>query len=79
MREFTDDDKGKAVVDSEGNQIGTVTEIRENTPFVELEDRSNIRDRIIAALGWDDSKDLHSLSHADIDSVSRSEIRLRSL
>lgn len=78
-REFTDDDRGKSVVDHDGNQLGTVSDVRDGKGHVETDDDSSLTDKIKSALGWDDSDDSHELQNDHVDSIDDSEVRLRRL
>ena len=73
---FTDDDEGKTVVDSDGNQIGRVTEVRGNTAHVDPD--PNVADTIMSKLGWGESdEDTYALQGDHVDSITDDQVRLR--
>lgn len=78
-RDFTDDDKGKSVVDDEGNRLGRVTDVQDGNGIIETDDDSSLTEKLKSALSWDDSGDTHELRSDDVDSVNDNEVRLRNL
>ena len=79
-REFTDDDRGSDVVDSEGNRLGSVVDVQDGRAHVETDDHdtdSGILADIKSALGWDDSDDTHELGDDDIETINDTEVRLK--
>jgi len=46
----TDDDEGKAVVDSHGEKIGMITEVKSGTAYVNAD--PGLADTIRSKLGW---------------------------
>ena len=78
-RDFTDDDRGKSVVDHQGNRIGSITDTRDGRGIVETDDDSSLTDKLKSALGWGDSDDSHELRNDHVDSVNDDEVRLRNL
>ncbi|WP_049902371.1 hypothetical protein [Halococcus agarilyticus] len=79
VRDLTDDDRGKSVVDHEGNRVGSITDTRDGRGVVETDDDSSLTDKLKSALSWDDSDDSHELRNDDVDSVNDDEVRLRNL
>lgn len=72
----TDDDEGKNVVDSSGETIGMVTEVRDGTAYVNAD--PGITDAIRSKLGWGDAdKDDYALQKGRIDTITDDEIRLK--
>lgn len=72
----TDDDEGKAVVDSHGKKIGMITEVRSGTAYVNAD--SSIADSIRSKLGWgDDDEDDYPLKQSRIHTVTDDEVRLK--
>lgn len=72
----TDDDQGKAVVDSTGREIGMVTEVKSGTAYVNAD--PGITDSIRSKLGWSDAdEDDYALEENRIDTVTDDEIRLK--
>ncbi|EMA46715.1 hypothetical protein [Halococcus saccharolyticus] len=78
-RDLTDDDRGKSVVDHEGNRIGSVTDTENGKGIIETNDDSSLTDKLKSALSWDDSDDSHELQNDHVDSVNDDEVRLRNL
>lgn len=76
-KHVTDDDQGKAVVDSSGQKIGMVTEVRSGTAYVNAD--PGLTDTIRSKLGWGDADaDDYALEEDRIDTVTDDEIRLKS-
>lgn len=72
----TDDDQGKAVVDSTGHEIGMVSEVKSGTAYVNAD--PGLTDSIRSTLGWSDAdEDDYALDESRIDSVTDDEIRLK--
>lgn len=75
---ITDDETGKPVVDSDGNQIGVVTSVEHGTAYVDPD--PGVTEKLLSKLGWSDSdEEDYPLQEARIDAVTDDEIRLRSL
>ena len=73
----TESDEGKRVVDSHGETIGMVSEIKNGTAYVDPD--PSITDKIRSKLGWGDAdKDDYPLKADRIDTVTDDEIRLKS-
>jgi sporulation protein YlmC with PRC-barrel domain len=73
---LTEDDEGKAVVDSHGEKIGMVTEVESGTAHVSAD--PGIADTIRSKLGWGDSdEDDYALEADRIHTVTDDEIRLK--
>jgi hypothetical protein len=71
----TDDDQGKAVVDSTGRKIGMVTEVRSGTAYVNAD--PGLADTIRSKLGWSDAdEDDYVLEEDRIHTITDDEIRL---
>jgi len=72
----TDDDQGKAVVDSMGQTIGMVTEVRSGTAYVDAD--PGLTDTIRSKLGWGGAgKDDYPLEEERIHTITDDEIRLK--
>lgn len=72
----TEDDEGKKVVNTRGDKIGMVTEIRHGTAYVNPD--PGITDTIRSKLGWDEAdEDDYALDESRIASVNDNEIRLK--
>lgn len=78
LTSITRDDMGKDVVAADGDKIGIISGIEDDTVFVEPE--PDPEDRITAKLGWDTiDADDYRLDEAVIDTVTDDEVRLRLL
>ena len=70
-----DDDQGKTVVNSDGQEVGMVTEVRSGTAYVDAD--PGLTDTIRSKLGWSKSEDEDfTLEESSIDSITDDEIRL---
>lgn len=75
-RTVTDDEAGKAVVNSEGEQIGVVASVRDGTAYVDPD--PGITDRVMSTLGWASvDEDHYPLEEAKIETITSDEIWLR--
>lgn len=75
-KNVSDDDEGKAVVDSSGRKIGMVTEVKSGTAYVNPD--PGLTDSIRSKLGWGDAgEDDYALEEDRIDTVTDDEIRLK--
>lgn len=73
---LTEDDEGKSVVTADGETVGMVTEVRENTAYVDPE--PGMFDRIKAKLDWSDSgEDAYPVGADAIEEITDDELRLR--
>ena len=74
-KHVTDDDQGKAVVDSNGREIGMVTEVKSGTAYVNPD--PGLTDTIRSTLGWGDAdEDDYALEENRIHTITDDEIRL---
>lgn len=72
----TEDDEGKRVVDSEGNDVGIVSGVRHGTAYVDPD--PGITDTVMSKLGWDDvDEEDYPLDESRIDTITDDEIRLQ--
>lgn len=72
----TEDDEGKKVVNTRGDKVGMVSEVRDGTAYVNPD--PGITDTIRSKLGWEDADaDDYSLDESRIASVTDDEIRLK--
>lgn len=78
MKKFisiTEQDEGKRVVDTTGETVGVVAEVRDGTAYVDPD--ASLTDKLAAKLGWGDrDEDTYPVTTADIDTVTDDEIRL---
>jgi hypothetical protein len=73
---LTDEDEGKAVVNSVGDKIGMVKEVRGNSTHVNPD--PGITDTISSKLGWSDaSEDDYELHNDQVKTVTDKEVRLK--
>jgi hypothetical protein len=73
---LTEDDKGKPVVNSQGDKVGMITEIEHGTAHVNPD--PGITDTISSKLGWGraDEDETYELEENRVDTVTDDEIRL---
>lgn len=78
-RNFTDDDRDKPVFTSEGNRIGTVSSVNDDTARVRRDenDHDSLTDKVKDMLGWDDDEDEHDLRSDDVDRNDDDGVYLR--
>lgn len=73
--QFNDDDVGKSVVNSNGDEVGIVSDVEHGTAHVKPD--AGITDTIKAKLGWQGTdEDTFPLQETAVASVSDDEIRL---
>lgn len=73
---LTDDDEGKQVVNSAGDDVGQITEVRGGKAYVNPD--PGITDTISSKLGWGDAdEEEYELQSNRIDTVTDDEIRLK--
>ena len=73
--ELSDDDRGKTVVRGT-ERIGTVTDVRGGTAYVDP-DLDHVPDDLREALGWDDEDGEYTIDEGAVTAVENSQIRLR--
>ena len=72
---ITEEDEGKAVVDSNGDKIGLVSGVRGGTAYVDPD--PDLTDSLKSRLGWGDvDQDDYPLDDSQIERVTDDEIRL---
>ena len=73
---LTEDDEGKRVVTSDGDEVGMIAEVRGGTAYVEPD--PGMFDKIKANLDWGDAgEDTYPIGMDDVADVSGDEVRLR--
>lgn len=73
---LTEDDEGKRIVDSDGNDIGIITEYRDGQAFVDP--KPGISDLIMSRLGWGGlGEGNYVLDTSDVDTVTDAEVLLK--
>lgn len=76
-RNFTDDDRDKHVVTSEGTRIGKIRDVNDDRATVDRsDDDEGLTDKIKDMLGWGDD-DSNEIRNEHVDSVNDDEVRLR--
>lgn len=77
--QFTDDDRGKDVVTSEGDRIGTVDRVDDDRATVNRneDDDDSLTDEIKDMLGWGDDDDSNEIRDEHVDRSDDDQIRLR--
>ncbi|MFC7136388.1 PRC-barrel domain containing protein [Halobaculum litoreum] len=71
----TEEDEGKAVVDSGGRKIGMITEVKSGTAYVDAD--PGIGDSIRSKLGWGAAdEDDYPLDESRIHTITDDEVRL---
>ena len=74
---LTDEDEGKAVVNSAGDKIGMVQEVRGGNAHVNPD--PGITDKISSKLGWGDADttETYELQSTRVETITDDEIRLK--
>lgn len=74
--QLTEDDEGKQVVNSHGDSVGRIVEVRGGTPYVDPD--AGIGETLKSKLGWTDAseEDAYPLSQENVDTVTGDEVRL---
>lgn len=75
-RDFTDDDRDKNVVTSDGTRIGTIRDVNEGRATVERDSGQDLTDKVKDLLGWGDDES-NELRSEHVDSHRDDEVRLR--
>lgn len=71
----TEDDEGKRVVNSTGDTVGMVSEVRSGTAYVDPD--PGIGEKVLSKLGWEDADaEDYPLDSSSIDVITDDEIRL---
>ena len=74
-RRFRSEDEGKHVVNADGDEIGTVERISENTAHVTP--AANLSQQMRRRLGWEaEDEETYELPHDRVDAITADEIRL---
>lgn len=77
VAEFTEEQIGKRVVDQDGVEVGTVTEVRDGSLYVEVAPDADRE--TLSNLRWDGTvnRDVHHLQSEFVSNVREETIRLR--
>jgi len=74
-REFMTQDRGKDVVTADGETVGTIEDIDENTAHVKPD--QSLEDSIRSTLGWTtEGKDVYELDHSMVSDISDTKVTL---
>ncbi|EMA33613.1 hypothetical protein [Haloarcula japonica] len=76
--QLTDDDVGKTVVTSTGDEVGIVSGYRYGTAYVDPD--PGLKTTVMTTLGWDDidDDDGYPLQADTVDTITEDQIRLSS-
>ncbi|GAA0471823.1 hypothetical protein GCM10008985_30820 [Halococcus dombrowskii] len=75
MATIAEDDEGKTVVNADGDSVGTVVDVDNNTANVEPD--PDLTDELAAELGWGDADEgTYQLDNDAVEAVTDDEIRL---
>lgn len=73
---FSEEDEGKNVVDSTGEKVGIVSEVRAGTAYIDPD--PGLMDQMKSRLGWGDvDEDTYPLDAGDVTDITDDEIRIR--
>lgn len=75
---FTEEDEGKDVVNTNGDQIGIVTKVEAGTAYVDPD--PNLTDTLKSQLGWGDTDEkAYPIDDTNVKAITDREIRLKRL
>lgn len=73
---ITDDDEGKEVVNSAGESVGRVVEVKHGTAYVDPD--PGVTDTVMSKLGWGDAdEESYPLQEDAIETVTDDQIKLK--
>jgi len=76
--EITEDDEGKEVIGTDGEQVGRIVDVEHGTAHVDPD--PGITDTVKSKLGWGDrDEDTYPLQEASVEEITNDEVRLRDL
>lgn len=73
--DLTDDDRGKTVVHGT-ERIGTVTDVRSGTAYVDV-DFDHVPEGLRRTLGWQEGNPPYTIEEDAVTAVANAEVRLR--
>lgn len=77
VRNFTDEDRNKAVYTADGTRVGTINEVEEEKAQVHRdEDSGSLTDEVVDLLGWDDEDESHDLHRDRVERYDESGVHL---
>ena len=65
MARFTDDDRGRDVVTSDGTRVGTINQVNDDRATVDRDDGESLTDKVKDMLGWGDDDNEIRDEHVD--------------
>ncbi|QCJ46916.1 MULTISPECIES: PRC-barrel domain containing protein [Haloprofundus] len=75
-RNFRGEDRGKRVVDHEGNEVGTIELVDDNDEYANVERGGSITEGIMEMLGWESDGDSR-LHREHVMEMNDEEVRLK--
>ncbi|WP_227373776.1 PRC-barrel domain containing protein [Haladaptatus halobius] len=75
MVEFTEEEKGKDVVDPDGKQVGIVADVKGNTLYVDFD--PGFTDELKQKLGFGDAEGTQAIESNRVAAVTETEIQLK--
>lgn len=76
MARFTDDDRGRDVVTSDGTRVGTINQVNDDRATVDRNEGESLTDKIKDMLGWDDD-DANEIRDEHVDRREDDRVYLR--
>lgn len=76
MARFTDDDRGRDVVTSDGTRVGTINQVNDDRATVDRNEGESLTDKIKGMLGWDDD-DANEIRDEHVDRREDDRVYLR--
>jgi sporulation protein YlmC with PRC-barrel domain len=75
VRNFRAQDQGKKVVTADGDEVGTIQEVRDERAFVKPD--QGLSTGIRQGLGWGEDEDTYELRKANVEKISDIEVQLK--
>jgi len=73
---LTEDDEGKRIVTASGDELGTIVEVQEGTPYVDPD--PDVLEEVQVAFDWGEPEDdAYPLPTVDVAEVTDDEVHLR--
>jgi hypothetical protein len=76
-RAFRGEDKGKTVVDEDGNEVGTISLVEDD--HAEMDGTPDLTGALRDFLGWKDDDDSGQLKRDHIDEIGDDKVRLKNV
>jgi hypothetical protein len=77
MARFTDDDRGRDVVTSDGTRVGTIDRVDDDRATVDRDDDESLTDKVKDMLGWGDDDDSNEIRDEHVDRREDDQVYLR--